>query len=297
VDLLRPLAQLVVQVVRDVGVREPDEDEALSAFAGGSPVMSILRSPRRRRRLAYGVTVPLFLAGVVTAGVMWLPQPEDDPPEVFGQELAVNVAATDKPVPLTRADRRQVNKAIDVLINGGVKRNDPAAVYAIATPNLRSQATKADWKRGEIPVYPYPALGTKFHGWTINFSRRNHLNVDLLVMPSRDRARLGPVALTLDLRKVANRWLVDGIFPVATFAPIPPQGNRGPVVSTYDLVPAASGAAPTGGRSRLSYAYFVLPAVIIGGGFAVIIAFFVWRAVRDRQAHRRYLAERSLSTE
>lgn len=115
-------------------------------------------------------------------------------------------------------------------------------------------------------------------------------------MPSRNRATLGAVALTLDLRKVRNRWLVDGIFPVATFAPIPPQGNRGPVISTYDLVPAAAGSAPTGARSRLSYAYFVLPAVIIGGGIAVIIGFFVWRAWRDRQAQRRYASQRAVST-
>jgi hypothetical protein len=257
-------------------------------------MMRILRSPRGRRRLAYSIAVPLVLAGVVAAGVAWLPQPKEDEPEVFGRDLAVNVAARDKHVPLTPADRRQVNRTVDVLINAGVKRNDPAAVYAVATPSLRSQATRAEWKRGDIPVYPYPALGKRFHGWTINFSLLNHLNVDLLVMPARDRARLGPVALTLDLRKIGNRWLVDGIFPVASFAPIPPQGNRGPVVSTYDLVPAASGAAPTGARSRLSYAYFVLPAVIIGGGIAVIVGFFLWRAFRDRQAQRRYASQQSL---
>jgi hypothetical protein len=178
-------------------------------------------------------------------------------------------------------------------MNAGVKRKDPGAVYGIVTPELRSQATRAEWRRGDIPVYPYPALGKKFHGWTINYSQKNHLNVDLLVMPSRNRATLGPVALTLDLRKVRKQWLVDGIFPVATFAPIPPQGNRGPVISTYDLVPAAAGARPTGARSRLSYAYFVLPGAIIGGGIAFVIGFFVWRAVRDRRAERRYAAQRS----
>lgn len=257
----------------------------------------ILRSPRLRRRLAYAVAIPGVLAGAVTAAVLLLPEAKEDPPEVFGRQQAVNIAAGEKTVRLTRADRKQVNETIDVLMNAGVKRRNPAAVYRYASPGLRRQATTAEWRSGDIPIYPYPALGKKFHGWTINYSQRNHLNVDLLVMPSRDRARLGPVALTLDLRKIRNRWLVDGIFPVATFAPIPPQGNRGPVVSTYDLVPAAAGSAPTGARSRLSYAYFVLPAVIIGGGIAVIVGFFVFRAVRDRQAQRRYAAQRSISTE
>ena len=255
--------------------------------------MGILNSPRKRKRLAYAIGIPLVLAGLVFAGVMMLPEAQEDPPEVFSNQQAYNVAAHEKPVRLTRADRKLVNETIDIVMNDGVKRQNPSAVYGVVTPNLRSQATRAAWRRGEIPVYPYPALGKKFHGWTINYSQRNHLNVDLLVMPARNRATLGPVALTLDLRKVREKWLVDGLFPVATFAPIPPQGNRGPVVSTYDLVPAAAGARPTGARSRLSYAYFVLPGAIIGGGIAFVVGFFVLRAVRDRRAHRRYLAQRS----
>lgn len=260
-------------------------------------MIGMLRSPRRRRRLAWALGVPLALVALVLAGIELLPQAKKDPPEVFGNQRAYNVGAHEKAVRLTRADRRRVNQTIDLLLNAGVKRENPEAIYDIATPNLRSQGTRAEWRRGDIPVYPYPALGEKFHGWTINFSQPNHLNVDLLVMPSRNRATLGPVALTLDLRKTHRKWLVDGIFPVATFAPLPPQGNRGPVVSTYDLVPAASGSAPNGSRSRLSYAYFALPAVIIGGGIAFVVGFFVLRAVRDRRAESRYASQRSLTTE
>ena len=258
---------------------------------------AILRSPRKRKRLAYAVGIPLALAGLVLGGAALLPKAEEDPPEVFGKQEAYNIAAHEKAVRLTRADRKRVNRTIDVLMNDGVKRRNPGAVYHVVTPNLRSQATRAEWRRGDIPVYPYPALGKRFHGWTINYSQRNHLNVDLLVMPSRNRGTLGPVALTLDLRKIRNRWLVDGIFPVATFAPLPPQGNRGPVISTYDLVPAAAGSAPNGARSRLSYAYFALPAVIIGGGIAVVVGFFVSRTIRDRRAERRYRAQRSVPSQ
>ena len=260
-------------------------------------MMEILRSPRKRKRIAYAIVIPLGLVGLVVAGAALLPKAEEDPPEVFSNQEAYNVAAHEKPVRLTRADRKLVNEAIDTVMNDGVKRRNPSAVYEVVTPNLRRQASRSDWRRGDIPVYPYPALGKRFHGWTINYSQQNHLNVDLLVMPSRNRATLGPVALTIDLRKVQRKWLVDGLFPIATFAPIPPQGNRGPVVSTYDLVPAAAGSAPTGAHSRLSYAYFVLPAAIIGGGIAFVVGFFVVRAVRDRRAHRRYLAQRSLRTE
>ena len=260
-------------------------------------MMGALRSPRKRKRLAYAILIPLILVGLVFAGVALLPKAEEDPPEVFSNKEAYNIAAHEKAVRLTRADRMLVNETLRLAIKDDVKPRNPAAVYQVVTPNLRSQASRSDWRRGDIPVYPYPALGKKFHGWTINYSQRNHLNVDLLVMPSRNRATLGPVALTVDLRKLQRKWRVDGLFPVATFAPIPPQGNRGPVVSTYDLVPAAAGSAPTGAYSRLSYAYFALPAAIIGGGIAFVMVFFVLRAVRDRRAHRRYLAQRSIQSQ
>lgn len=260
-------------------------------------MISILRSPRNRRRLAWAVATPLAIAGAVLATAVWLPEATPDPPEKFGNQQAVNVAAHEKAVRLTPTDRKLVNQTIDILMNDGVKRQNPQAVYDVASPGLRNQATRAEWRTGEIPVYPYPARGEKFHGWSINYSQRNHLNVDLLVMPAKDRATLGPVALTIDLLKQNRRWLVDGLFPVATFAPLPPQGNRGPVISTYDLVPAAAGAAPTGHRTRISYAYFFLPGAIIGGGIAVVIGFFVWRGIRDRRAHRRYLAQRSLQSQ
>jgi hypothetical protein len=147
-------------------------------------MMGILRSPRKRKRLAYAIVIPLVLVGLVLAGVALLPKAEEDPPEVFGNKEAYNIAAHEKAVRLTRADRKLVNETIDVVINDGVKRQNPSAVYDIVTPNLRSQASRSDWRRGDIPVFPYPALGKRFHGWTINYSQQNHLNDDLLVMPS-----------------------------------------------------------------------------------------------------------------
>ena len=254
----------------------------------------LLSSPRRRRRLGWALAIPLALGALVAAGIAVLPEAKPDPPEVWENRQAIDPSAKDKPVKLTPRDRREVNEAIDVFVNAAVKRRQPGRAYAVSTPNLRAQAPREAWTKGDIPVFPYPAKGRRFHGWTINFSLRNHLNVDLLVMPSRDRATLGPVAFTVDLRKVGGRWLVDSAFPIATFAPIPPQGNRGPVVSTYDLVPAAAGARPTGARSRISHAWFFLPAAIMGGALVLLLGFFLSSTIRDRRARRRYGRDRGL---
>jgi hypothetical protein len=90
-----------------------------------------------------------------------------------------------------------------------------------------------------------------------------------------------PLAFTIDMRKVGRHWLVDSVFPVAVFAPLPKQGNRGPVVSTYDLVP---GQAPAGGRSRVSYAWFLAPFGLVGGALLLIVGLAVRGMIRDRRA-------------
>ena len=55
-------------------------------------MMGILRSPRKRKRLAYTIVVPLVLAGLVFAGATMLPKAQEDPPEVFSNKQAYNIA-------------------------------------------------------------------------------------------------------------------------------------------------------------------------------------------------------------
>jgi hypothetical protein len=251
---------------------------------------SYFSSPRRRRRMAIGGAIAAVpISFVLAAQVM--PGAKEVAPDRFERGQATPVAA-EKPVRLTRRDRTEINATLDRFVPLAVKRRNPGAAYALATPNLRSQATPSQWNRGDIPIHPYPARGTRFRGWTVNFSVRNHVNVDLLLMPARNRPSLGPISFTVDLLKSEDRWLVDAFYPIAVYAPLPPQGNRGPVVSTYDLVPAASGSAPSGGDSRLSHAWFLLPVAIIGGAFALLIGYFAVGSIRARRAWRRTSADR-----
>jgi hypothetical protein len=280
--------------VRDVGVRQPHEDEEASRAGGAGVIGSILNSPRKRRRLAWAILLPATLVSLVVVGIAVMPEAKEDPPEVWEDRAAINAAAQDVPVKLRPADRREVNRAIDLFINAAVKREQPGRAYAVATPNLRRQATREEWRKGDIPIYPYPAKGNRFHGWTINYSHRDHLNVDVLVMPSRNRATLGPIAFQVDLRKIDGRWLIDALAPIATFAPIPPQGNRGPVISTADLMPVQAAARPTGAKSRMSYAWFLIPAGIMGAAFALVAGIIFSGMIRDRRARRRYDHDRSL---
>jgi hypothetical protein len=241
---------------------------------------SLIASPRRRRRLAWGAGLgALTLAVVMAAKAM--PGGKELPPDTFSNRQAVNVLANEKLVNVSRRDRAAINTTLDRFVPAAVARQNPVAAYSVSTDNLRSQATARQWRAGDIPVHPFPARGRTFHGWTVNYAMRNHVNLDLLVMPDLKK-ELRPIAFTIDVQKVRGRWLVDAVLPIAVFAPLPPQGNRGPVISTYDLVPSGvrGGAA---GSSRLSHAWFLVPFALVAGGILLVTGLVVRGWLRDRR--------------
>jgi hypothetical protein len=247
---------------------------------------SLLASPRRRKRLAWAAgSALLALAVVLVAKAM--PGAKEMPPETFSNKQAVDVVANEKLVKVTPRDRAAINVTLDRFVPAAVARKNPAGAYAFSTPNLRSQATARQWRAGDIPVHPFPARGREFHGWTVNYAKRNHVNLDLLVMPDLKK-ELRPIAFTIDMQKVRGRWLVDAVLPIAVFAPLPPQGNRGPVISTYDLVPSGvrGGAAS---KSRLSHAWFIVPFALVAGGILLVVALIARGWLRDRRMRHRPL--------
>jgi hypothetical protein len=247
---------------------------------------TLLDSPRRRRRLLW-VAGFAVLSIVVTIAAKAMPKGEELPPETFGAQRAVDVLAEEKLVKVTPRDRAAINRTLDRFVPAAVARRNPADAYAVSTPNLRGQATARQWRTGDIPVHPFPARGRAFHGWTVNYAMRDHVNLDLLVMPDLRKERR-PIAFTIDLEKIRGRWLVDAVLPIAVFAPLPPQGNRGPVISTYDLVPSGvRGGA--GSKSRLSHAWFVVPFVLVAGGLAFVGGLLARSWLRDRRIQHRPL--------
>ena len=134
-------------------------------------------SARSRRRL--GILGAVVAVGLGVWGLsLLLPAPKHEsaaPNEKGSNKLVFR----EKQVPLRRAERRTLNRLLDEFIPAAVERKDPAAAYRLATTGLRQSATRAEWRRGNIPVYPYPA--SKNRDWTLNFSYPNDVNVDLFI--------------------------------------------------------------------------------------------------------------------
>jgi len=169
---------------------------------------------------------------------------------------------------LSPADRAQVDHTLDVFVNHAVKRHNPAAAYDVVTPTLKGGMTRAQWAKGDIGVYPYPAAGHRFHQWTIQYRTEDELSIELILAPTaRHRAKLGQILFNVYLHPSHGRWLVDSFMPGATFAPI---GKAGVVQAARDFTanPSAQtyNRADKGkpiGAARISAKWAVVPFAVI----------------------------------
>jgi hypothetical protein len=191
--------------------------------------LPMLRSPRMRRRLfrLSLVVVALVAAGI---GLRSLPGSPARAPEHFSSEPAQLLEHV-KPVTLTRADRRAIDATLERFVQEAMGRTDLTAAYRLTTANLRGGLTLAQWRRGDIPVYPYSARPGSSRGWSLQFVEGNHAAIETFLQPAKGE-ELGPVTVAVDLRKVSGRWLVDGLAPTAIFSK---PGEKPRVFANTDL--------------------------------------------------------------
>ena len=170
---------------------------------------------------------------------------------------------------LAPSDRAAVNATLDIFVNHAVKRHNPAAAYDVITPTMKAGMTRQQWSHGDIPVYPYPAAGRHFHGWTIQYRTKDELSVELILAPTaKYQGKLGQILFNVYLHPEHGKWLVDSFMPGATFAPI---GKPGVVQAARDFQanPSAQSYNRGGhdGRRaeppRISARYAVVPFALI----------------------------------
>lgn len=238
-------------------------------------------SARKRRRLG-------ILGGVIAvAGGIWAFSMLEPAPKRASAEPtepgAPKIVGREREVPLRNADRRAIDRTLDAFVPAAVERKDPAAAYRLATPSLRRSATREEWARGDMPVYPYPA--SERRDWTLNFSFPGHVSLDLFVQPKRG-ADVGPIAFTVELRRFAGRrWLVDSFFPTAIF-PKPEDGGQ--PLAQPDLSPANVRGTSQTGKARVSPVFFLIPFVLLGLVLLIPVVMFVRGKLREARAERIY---------
>jgi hypothetical protein len=245
----------------------------------------LLASPRRRRRLARAAVL-LAVAGGVAFGVTRLTLNENvHAKEVF--EPGKPVVTSQKPVPLSRADRRKIGRTMVAFVRDGVAQRNLTAAYDLVTPAFRGGTTRSQWRKGASPVYTYPAVTRGISGnWRVDYSYPGEVGVAMMLSSTRPR-KVGQVIFHAELHRHRGAWLVDSFAPVATFTPIGigRQHETGPA----DYAGGARAEAHAQ-EAALSTLWIVVPASVLGLVLLVPLGFVLASRLRDRRAARAYEA-------
>jgi hypothetical protein len=199
------------------------------------------------------VAIALAAAGAVVLGVTTLPSHGTKRKEVFDNR-PVKFFKEQKQIRLTAADRRAIDAVIGRFVAAGVERRDPLAAYALSTRALRRAATRAEWRRGALPVMPYRAAGPP--GWHLDYAYPGDAVVDVILRPAKNEPTKRAIIFTAELKRERSRWLVDSMVPSATF-------GDGTVYSRVDMGPQAVAAAPA--KAPLSKLWIFVPIGLIVG--------------------------------
>lgn len=194
-------------------------------------------------------------------------------------------AASAAPTRLTKQDRAEINKTIDMVVNYGAKRVDVGRSYDWVTPDMRAGMTRKQWRTGDIPIYPFPAKGHTFHYWSLKWISDGTVGVELLLMPTlKNRFDVGPIIFDLYLKPVGKRWLLDGFMPMATLAPV--NARKTKVRSVRDFSPQAAQVGSAAPTSKINAKYVWFPFIAVGGALLALAAFALVQSRRGR----RYMA-------
>ena len=169
---------------------------------------------------------------------------------------------------LSPTDRVAINRTIDAFVATAVRRHDVARSYDLVTSQLSGGMTRAQWAKGDIPVYPYPARGTSWHGWWLDYALKNEVAFELVLQPQPGR-KLDPISFSASVKRIHGHWLVDSFYPAATFL-----GSQHRVLGPRDFAPPT--LVSNAGNSRLGAVWILVP---IGFGSLALIAVLVFFGV------------------
>jgi hypothetical protein len=180
-------------------------------------------------------------------------------------------------------DRAAINRLLDEFVPDVVAQKDLKRGWQLVGGVART-VSYSDWIKGDTSVQRYPAKGTRFHGWVLNYSYPGDVGFDLLLQPTK--RSLGAWSFRAEAQKLGGHWKITTWYPVATFAP---PGRTQALLGPNDLG-AAAGASVGAPKGRLGAWVLFLPAAGVGvlilgaSGFATIR--WLRRRARVRELQR-----------
>jgi len=178
---------------------------------------------------------------------------------------------------LNPVERQAINRTLDAFVNSAVRRHNVMASYELVTPSMRAGISRSTWAKGNLPVPAYPARGSTFHAWTVDFVSPTDVGFELMIESRKSRS--DSIVFIGEVKKVHGRWLVDSFNPSATF------GGSGTVVGPHDFAAQSGG---DGARvASLGSAWIALPAALVGASVLLLVAWFLVAWQRNLREARR----------
>jgi hypothetical protein len=145
--------------------------------------------------------------------------------------------AQDAPARITvsAADKRAITELSKRFLMTAVIRRNLDASYDLVTAKMKGGRTRAEWRKGDLPVVPVPARGSLAATWIYRQVGEKTVYLVFFLTPP---AGVGGFYLPFDLeaKKVGNRWLVNFWTLHVGRPPVPAGGRiRIPFLETHDL--------------------------------------------------------------
>ena len=187
-----------------------------------------------------------------------------------------------------RPDRPAINRLLDEFIPAVVEQRDLKKGWQLVG-GVERVVSYRQWLAGNTSVQSYPAKGTAFHGWILNYSYPGDVGFDILLQSRNPKQ--GAWSFRAEAQKLGGRWKITTWYPVAEYAP-PGQTQR--VNGPADLG-AGGAASASASESRLGAWVLAIPVAFMGALIFGALAFAGTRWWRRRKRVR--AIERSLASD
>jgi hypothetical protein len=238
-------------------------------------------SYRRRRRLVALIVVAV-VAGGVSAAIVLLPRgekPDRGPtslPPRADQSVSHRIS---RRTHLSVADQEELRSTIALFVSASVARHHPERSWSIVHPILREGLTKRQWRTGEIPVVPYPAVGVDL--LRLQSVVDETALAEVVLEPARN-SHLVRKTFQIELRRLPrppHQWLVSSWVPEGVSE----------TQMQLDARSRASTVSAATQKHHLAAAWIFLPlGALLAGLILVPAGLFVREAYRFRRAEAKY---------
>ena len=181
-----------------------------------------------------------------------------------------------KHAPLTPKQRADLLAASLAFVQSAVVRKRLDSSYDMVAPELKEGMTRKDWRTGNIPVVPFPAVGLA--GWKLDYSYANDVAFDLALVAKPGSPIVGKT-FTIELKHLGagkhGRWLVVAWVP------------RGISSGTITRRSTPLGPPPKP-RAALGVAWLLVPLGILGLIVLIPLGLALRGWIRNARARRAY---------